>query len=163
MDTHLTYRKRAATTRIILHCTHTHETEVANLEAWLKVTGRKLGLLSIGYHYVIFEDGRHLCTRPHDTIGSHTPGYNKDSIGIVLQGGVRLRPGEDGEEIRVPCNNFTPDQMETLRFLWGWLNGIYDKELELKGHTELGRHQFRQQLCPPMSTEKVRTEWKPKS
>lgn len=153
----LTYRKRLTTTRLILHASHTAEHEAPNLEAWLRVTGRKLGLLDIGYHFVIFADGSHLCTRPHDVMGSHTPGYNKDSIGVVMQGGVRLRPGEDGEEIQAQADTFTSAQMETLRFLWGWLNGIYRTELRLDGHGELGRHKLRPKLCPPCDMDKVRT------
>lgn len=143
------------TKRIVLHASHTADHEAPNLEQWLRVNGRKLGLLDIGYHYVVFKDGAHLATRPHDRFGSHTPGFNKDSIGIVLQGGVRLRPGEDGEELRVQVDNFTDAQMETLRFLVGYLTEIYG-ELELVGHTELGRHQHRLVQCPPLSMERIR-------
>lgn len=157
----LAYRKRQATKRIILHATHTHETETPNLEAWLRVTGRKMGLLDIGYHFIIFADGRHLAVRPHDAIGSHTPGFNKDSIGVVMQGGIRLRPGEDGEEIRVPADNFTPAQMETLRFLWGWLDGFYPG-LELDAHSDLGRHKLRPVRCPPCDIERIRIQCRPK-
>jgi hypothetical protein len=156
----LAWRKRASTSRIILHASHTHEHEAHNLEAWLRVTGRKMGLLEIGYHFIVFADGRHLMVRPHDAIGSHTPGFNKDSIGIVLQGGVRLRPGEDGEEIRVSCDTFTPAQMDTLKFLWGWLNGIYPG-LELKAHSELGRYKIRPVQCPPVDIERIRTQCRP--
>lgn len=154
-DASLTYRKRPSTKGVILHASHTAEHETPNLEAWLRVTGRKMGLLEIGYHYVIFQDGRQLCTRPHDVIGSHTPGFNKEWIGIVLQGGIRFRPGEDGEELRTQADTFTDPQMETLSFIFRGLRQYYG-ELDLKGHTELGRHKLRRQLCPPISMDSVR-------
>lgn len=160
MNSALSYRRRSHTKRIVLHCSHTHETETPNLEAWLRVTGRKMGLLDIGFHFIIFADGRHLMTRPHDTIGSHCPGFNKDSIGIVLQGGVRLRAGEDGEEIRVQADTFAPVQMEALGFLWRWLSEFYPG-LELKAHSEMGRHKLRPTICPPLDIDQVRKQWQP--
>lgn len=157
MDVGLEWRKRSTTTEVILHASHTAEHEAPNLEQWLRVTGRKLGLLDIGYHFIVFRDGRHLCTRPSDRIGSHTPGYNKASIGVLLQGGARLRPGEDGEEIRVQQDDFTEAQRETVKFLYGYLCGVYGK-LGLKGHTELGRHTLRVTKCPPLDMNRMREE-----
>jgi hypothetical protein len=151
----LEYRKRASTKTIILHGGHTPH-DKSNLKDWLLVNGRKLGLLSIGYHFVIFPDGYLLSTRPHDCIGSHAPGHNKDSIGVYLGGGVRYRQGPDGEQIAVQCDDFKDAQWETLRGLMANMR-MYYPEVELKGHGELGRNQHRNHMCPPVDMNRVRT------
>jgi len=152
----LTYRKREKTSVIILHDSHTVPGK-ANLEWWLKVNGRKLGLLEIGYHAVIFQDGRLLETRPHDTQGSHTRGFNSESIGVCLAGGRRIIPGDDGEEIEVPADNFTEAQRATLKWYLEYLTPAYGS-LSLKAHSELGMHKHRHIHCPALNMEKLR-EW----
>lgn len=149
----LEFRPRSQTKRVILHGGHTEHSQ-ANLKDWLLVNGRKLGLLEVGYHYIIFPDGNPVCTRPHDRVGAHAPGFNKDSIGVYLAGGLRYRDGPDGEQIAVQCDNFTPAQWHTLRFLMAELRGYYP-ELDLKGHGEL-LHRPRPHMCPPVDMEKVR-------
>lgn len=149
----LTYRKRDRTTQVILHDSHSHPNQ-SNVEAWLRVNARKLGLLDIGYHYVIFPNGKFLETRPHDTVGSASTGHNQDSIQVCLVGGRRVTPGPDGEEILVPADTFTSDQKETLRWLYlEYLTQAYGS-LSLKGHSELGRHPG---LCPSLNMEHLRT------
>lgn len=151
-DSQLTYRKRQATTQVILHDSHTLP-EKLNMAAWLRVNARKLGLLDVGYHYVIFPDGKLLETRPHDTVGSHTSGHNHDSIGVCLVGGRRATSGPDGEEILRPCDTFTPHQRETVRWLLKeYLTPVYGS-LSLKGHSELTGHKG---TCPAMNMEGYR-------
>lgn len=149
----LTYRKRKETTQVILHDSHTVPSQ-SNMEAWLRVNARKLGLLDIGYHYVLFPDGKFLETRPHDTVGSACTGFNHDSIQVCLIGGRRVIPGPDGEEILTPADTFTAEQKETLRWLTQeYLPAAYGS-LSLKGHSELGRHKG---LCPSLNMEHLRT------
>lgn len=138
---------------VILHGGHTPH-EQGSLAAWLKVNGRKAGLLDIGYHYAIFPDGYLLSTRPHDCMGSHAPGFNRESIGVYLAGGVRFRDGPDGEQIAVQCDDFKDAQWKALRFLMMELESYYGK-LDLKGHGEL-LHRPRKHMCPPVDMEKVR-------
>ena len=114
-----------------------------------------LGLLSIGYHAVIFPDGKLLETRPHDTIGAHTTGFNEDSIGVCLVGGRRVRPGDDGEEIEYACDTFTPEQRNTLKWLLQYYSEAYGT-MDLKAHSELARHQHTQ--CPALNMEALR-QW----
>ena len=81
----INYRKRSATRRIILHESHTPES-VKNVTELMRARGRVNGLLEVGYHYVIEADGRAVNTRRWDTVGSHAPGENHDSIGVCLAG-----------------------------------------------------------------------------
>jgi N-acetylmuramoyl-L-alanine amidase len=46
------------------------------------------GLPHIGYHYIIDLDGRCINGRGLDEVGAHVAGYNSDSIGICLVGGI---------------------------------------------------------------------------
>lgn len=156
MNPHPEYRKRARTRGVILHDSHTVPSQ-ANMEYWLKVTGRTLGLLTIGYHYVIFQDGTHLCTRPHDTIGSHTRGFNDEWLGVCLAGGRREINGPDGEIILQPADNFTQAQRETLQWLFKHLSEVYGSLL-LKGHSELGTHKNSRVPCPSLNMERLR-QW----
>jgi N-acetyl-anhydromuramyl-L-alanine amidase AmpD len=129
-----------------------------NVENWLKVEGRRMGLLGIGYHFVILQDGRHIMARPQDTIGSHTPGFNAYSIGIALEGGRREVPGEDGECILRAADNFTDAQRETLLWLVGYLRGLYGN-IKVLGHSECGQHRYHTRgPCPALDMEKLREQ-----
>jgi hypothetical protein len=80
------YRPRATTTRVIVHISQQFAS-VHNVAAILRTKGRAMGLLDVGYHYVIERDGRVVCTRHWAVMGSHTPGNNHDSIGVYIVGG----------------------------------------------------------------------------
>lgn len=143
------YRPRSeGTRRIILMDTHTGP-EVRNLEAVLRSGGRVLGLLDIGYHFLIDRDGLIQETRPRHTVGAHTPGYNHDSIGVALAGGV--------DPLGTPADNFTQlqlyaldDLLLELRTEYGWL--------PLVGKTELKRYRGRSVANPCIDMEWLRKE-----
>ena len=81
----LAFRPRKTTTRIIIHGGHEDVPE-DNPVPLLRVRGREMGLLEIGYHYIILPNGNSWgCREPH-LMGSHTPGNNHDSVGIYLSG-----------------------------------------------------------------------------
>lgn len=144
----LTYRTRLRTTQIILHDSHT----VPDLESsspFLVVNGRALGLLNVGYHYVIERDGFTTEYRRHDAIGSHTRGCNHNSIGVCLMGGCRAT--EDGGV--EPEDNFTADQMVSLKALVLAIRQRYGKNLPLVGHKEVSRGHSE---CPCLNMETVR-------
>lgn len=63
----------------------------------------------IGYHYVIRENGTIEKGRADDVIGAHVQGWNSNSLGICLVGGLDLA--------RKPANTFTPAQFESLEQL----------------------------------------------
>lgn len=153
----IAYRPRANTRFLIAHDSHTLPGQ-ANLKQWLKVNGRVRGLLDIGYHYVIFEDGELLACRPHNVQGSHCRGFDAESIGVCLQGGLRLRPGQDGEEpFKVHCDTFTEAQKDKLAGLHYYLEHHYPG-IKLKAHSEMGHHaRALGYLCPALDIEDIRT------
>lgn len=72
---------------VIVHCTATPEGKdftVADIRAWHKARG----WTDIGYHYVIYRDGRVMLGRPVGQVGSHVAGHNTGTIGISYVGGV---------------------------------------------------------------------------
>lgn len=82
----------------------------------------------IGYHNVVRRNGVLEHGRDLAISGAHAKGYNKDSIGICLIGGVDVDQN--------PENNFTDDQMTTLR---GYLDTILEifPNAVLMGHRDL--------------------------
>ena len=72
---------------IIIHCSATHEGQefhAADIDRWHKAKGWN----GIGYNYVITLDGKVEKGRPEGAVGAHTPGHNRDSIGICYIGGL---------------------------------------------------------------------------
>lgn len=70
---------------------------------------REKGWRRIGYHYVIRRNGALEVGRPLDQVGAHVLGFNSESIGVCLVGGVDA----DGQ----PADNFTSAQYRRLRAL----------------------------------------------
>lgn len=99
--------------RIIVHCSATRPEQhigADEIRSWHIAKGWR----DIGYNAVIrrsgvMEPGRDLDDDGDwlEEVGAHAAGFNSDSIGICLVGGIN----EDWE----PDMNFTPDQMITLR------------------------------------------------
>lgn len=178
----LTYRPRHATKMVLLHASHTLP-EQSNMEHFLAAQGRAMGLLEIGYHFLILQDGKLVSCRPHTVQGSHCRGkLNRVSIGVCLAGGLgmvlcedcggsglRLSPltGEptecltcDGiQRVEGPEDNFTPAQWETLRGLMAYLGEFYGP-LPLRGHSEV--HSRHHRACPPVNMNEVRENCLPK-
>lgn len=75
-----------AINRIIIHCSATKEGQEYDAED-IRRWHLENGWADIGYHYVITLNGDIQEGRPIDKAGAHTPGYNKDSIGICYIGG----------------------------------------------------------------------------
>lgn len=154
-----TYRPRQKTDWLVVHDSHTLPNTMRMLE-WLKVEGRRKGLLTIGYHYVIFENGELIACRPVNLIGCHCKGFNRTSIGVCLIGGRTEEPNlETGELLKMPADTFTPEQKDKLVGLFGHLLATYP-ELRLKGHSELGHHRKHhdQHPCPALNMETIREQ-----
>ena len=82
----LTSTKRKITD-IIIHCSATKEGKdytVFDIDKWHKARNFKC----IGYHFVIYNNGKIVCGRPISEIGAHTTGHNTNSIGICYIGGL---------------------------------------------------------------------------
>jgi N-acetylmuramoyl-L-alanine amidase len=114
---------------IIIHCAATKPTQdigVAEIRKWHKLKGWK----DIGYHYVIRRNGDLEDGRPNQQIGAHAKGFNKESIGICLVGGL----DEDGK----PDANFTDAQMNTLKNTTKFLMNQYNLSIaDIFGHRDL--------------------------
>lgn len=79
----LAIREEGATRHIILH--HSEVTSphtAADIHQW----HQNKGWAGIGYHYFIAKDGDVYEGRPRDTVGAHTKGHNRDSVGICFEG-----------------------------------------------------------------------------
>jgi peptidoglycan hydrolase-like protein with peptidoglycan-binding domain len=86
---------------IFVHCTATPEGRdftVADIRGWHKARGWS----DIGYHFVVYRDGRVMPGRPIGQVGSHVAGHNTGSIGIAYVGGVTA-DGRTAKDTRTPA------------------------------------------------------------
>ncbi len=67
------------------------------------------GLPDIGFHYIVKRSGMLIEGIPTDEVGTHTPRFSDNSIGILMVGGKTTR----GK----PSDNYTQEQKETLHGL----------------------------------------------
>lgn len=156
MSPTITYKPRTETTVIILHDSHTPPDicTTEDVPRWSVLAhsgGLKMGILSIGYHFIIERDGEVVPCRGIDLIGSHTPGHNMDSIGVCLVGG---REEIDGDGV----DNFTEAQRTSLLELLHDLRLKYPG-VKLKGHTEVQRYRKRDTPpCPALDMDILRED-----
>lgn len=161
MSSIITYRKRAFTKKIIIHDSHTEPEQggYEDVTRWAmqaKLGGLRMGLLSTGYHYIIERDGERVVARDRESIGSHTPGKNLESIGICLVGGREFDTHEG-------VDNFTRDQRRAILRLIEELMAKY-KDIgieDIVGHSEVQKYRNRQlPKCPPMDMNMFREDVK---
>lgn len=154
------FKPRVRTRRVILHDSHT-DPSVERVIDVLRWQGMKMGLLDIGYHWAVERDGTQIPLRDEATIGTHTPGHNLDSIGVVLIGGRAKHVHEDGDGggfVYHPDRHFPEDQMV----------GLYDLLLGIKrryagiavfGHSEVQRYRDRSLPdCPCLDMQDLRAD-----
>lgn len=91
---------------ITLHCSATRPSQIAGVKE-IRAWHRKKGWADIGYHFVVRRDGRVEKGRPLSQTGAHVQGWNKDNIGICLEGGL--------DDRWQPSNNFTREQWRSLK------------------------------------------------
>jgi N-acetylmuramoyl-L-alanine amidase len=112
---------------IVIHCTATPEGRPTSLEdvtAWHK----QLGWRTIGYHYLILLDGTVKAGRNESEVGSHTAGYNSNSIGICYVGGM-------DKDMKHPKDTRTAAQKEALKRVILAMKKKYPNA-EIKGHRD---------------------------
>jgi len=82
----------------------------------------------IGYHTVIRKNGTLEHGRDLTEVGAHVYGYNRNSIGICMVGGVDSNNKAE--------NNYSPEQFATLK---GYIDTLKDLFTEAKvlGHRDL--------------------------
>lgn len=111
---------------IAVHCSATKANQdfhAHDIDRW----HRAKGWARIGYHVVITRDGSLEPGRPLDEPGAHISGYNQQSIGVCMIGGLDA----NGE----PEDNFTAAQYATLKDVLGQLL-IKFPHAEIKGHRD---------------------------
>lgn len=116
--------------KIVIHYTATppdRRLEPGEIDRW----HRERGWDSIGYHFVVHQDGSVEKGRPITKIGSHVQGHNRGSIGVVWVG------GGDGEDTR------TLEQRTALYDLIAALRLVLPRPVEVVGHRDLAAT-----LCP---------------
>ena len=112
---------------IMIHCTATPANRilaVADIDRYHKERGFK----SIGYHFVIRQDGQIEEGRPLSQRGAHCYGWNSSSIGIAYIGGL----DNEGN----PADTRTEAQKESLRGLVERLKTLIEIGRVL-GHNEV--------------------------
>lgn len=144
--------------KIIIHCAATYpgqDVGAYEIRRW----HLERGYNDIGYHYVIRRDGEIDLGRPLDKAGAHTKGYNSNSVGICLVGGIQDGKGGDANQDGVveewenrqrgaPEANFTPAQ-------WAALETLVIKLCEaFPGATVHGHNEFAAKACPSFDVQK---------
>lgn len=112
---------------LVVHCSASKpdlKTDVKTIDRW----HRQRGFAKVGYHFVIKTDGTVQVGRQLTEIGAHAQGYNAQSIGICMVGGI----DPNGK----PSDNFTVEQKESLRGLLMKLSHVY-KMASIVGHRDL--------------------------
>ena len=89
---------------------------------------RKPPFRKIGYHILIFEDGHWEIGRKIYESGAHARGYNRNSLGIMYQGGL----DQEGN----PKDTRTPAQRRTCKEIKQMLDFIYPG-IDHVGHRDL--------------------------
>lgn len=143
------YRVRKATTRIIVHDSHTGPLGWGPKQ--IKDDTERMGLISVGYHFVFPRGGGRIQFRPLDCVGAHTPGHNDDSIGVCWEGGR--------DELGYPCPNIGWDQRREMILFCCDMMDLYGKTLRIAGHSEVQRYRhITQATCPQMDMELFRQD-----
>lgn len=127
------FTPRKETNAIFVHCSATKpsmDIGVREIRQWHK----EKGWLDIGYHFVIRRDGTVEEGRAIEAVGSHVQGYNSDSVGVCLVGGIDAKGNFEA--------NFTPEQMNALRSLLVTLQVMYPKA-SIRAH-----HDVAPKACP---------------
>jgi len=120
---------------IIIHCAATPEGKdysVADIRAWHKARGWS----DIGYHYVIYRDGRVMEARPVGQVGAHCEGHNTGTIGVCYIGGVSAN-GAIAKDTR------TEAQRASLLWLMAQLKARHPSIRKITGH-----NQYAAKACP---------------
>jgi|TARA_R110002072_G_scaffold50817_4_gene136389 N-acetylmuramoyl-L-alanine amidase len=121
--------KRNKTEYLIIHCTATKpsmDIGLTEVDAW----HRHRGFFGCGYQFIIRRDGVVENGRSIGDVGAHAKGYNHNSIGIALVGGVT----ED--DVSISENNFTEIQFDVLSDVITTLQLSYG-DIQVLGHRDL--------------------------
>ena len=127
---------RQETTYIVIHCSQTRPSQdigAKEIDKW----HRQNGWLKIGYGKVIRRNGEVEQGRRDDEVQAHVRGYNHTSFGLCLVGGA------NEEDWKLPEDNFTAEQWETLKAQLTRLVELYPNA-RIVGHYDLDKNK----TCP---------------
>ena len=134
-------RIRTTTKYICIHCSYTKPSMDFVDAEWLRnIHVNEKGFSDIGYHFVIKRDGVVETGRDLNLIGAHERKINRESIAIVLVGGM-------DENNNTACN-YTSLQIEVLTYLLKDLELVYS-DAKIVGHNE-----FSDKPCPCFDVQK---------
>lgn len=122
------FKKRTQTKAILVHCTATKPHQDIGVREVRQWHTRDNGWFDIGYHFIIRRNGVIENGRPVDVVGAHASGFNSDSVGVCLVGGINEKGKADA--------NFTLEQYISLKTLLDTLKASYP-EAEIKGHRDV--------------------------
>lgn len=128
---------RTATDYIVVHCaatTPTMDIGIETIAEWHKARGFK----TVGYHYFIKRDGTRQAGRQINEIGAHVVGYNHNSVGVCMAGGVAA-------DKVTPEANFTKEQWTTLHITLQELHAEFPRAV-IVGHHDLDSGRLK--ACP---------------
>lgn len=120
----------------VIHMTETPpemDIGVKTVDSW----HRQRGFDSVGYHFIVRKDGSVELGRPLTTVGAHTRGKNKNSVGICYVGGW------DGKDDR------TCEQKQSIIAILMYLRVVLPKGLIVRGHND-----FSDKTCPNFNARK---------
>jgi N-acetylmuramoyl-L-alanine amidase len=123
-----------------VHCAATPEGKdftVEDIRQWHKARG----FTDVGYHYVVYRDGRIMVARPVGQVGAHVQGHNTGSIGICYIGGVSA-DGKSAKDTR------TPEQRSSTLWLVGQLVAKH-RIKRVRGHNEVAT-----KACPSFDVQR---------
>lgn len=94
-------------TKLIIHCSDSPDSlniGFREINQWHRERGwlDKRSDISCGYHYIVRRNGKIEAGRPESSVGSHTFGHNRESIGICWIGRDKMTPKQDSA-IRSLC------------------------------------------------------------
>lgn len=127
--------KRDKTNYIVIHSTATRPSQnigFAEVDQWHKERGWD----GCGYHAIIRQSGRIEFGRHFDDVGAHVKGYNRESVGIALVGGLN--------HVGEPSNTFNQDQLVSMSILVEMLLEVYPAA-KVQGHRDFP---FVNKECP---------------
>lgn len=125
---------------LIWHCTATPEGKdftVADVRAWHK----QRGWSDIGYHYVVYRDGRIMAGRPIGQTGAHVEGHNAGTVGCSYIGGLSA-DGRSAKDTR------TLAQVRAMN----WLTRALAAKFPIAKVT--GHNQYAAKACPSFDVRK---------
>lgn len=141
---------RRRITEIIVHCTATADGKdftVKEIRQWhtMPVSKGGRGWSDIGYHYVIYRDGRILSGRDPNISGAHCLDHNTQSLGIAYVGGLDAQG-------KIPKDTRTDAQRKSMLALLRRLLAMHPGA-KVYGHCELAS-----KACPSFNPDTLRDE-----